>query len=160
LDERVTGRLWPVVADPEVIGRALTVVGHVDARRRVLTAAVTTMIVLGLCLFRRESVGVVTARVTARIPRARIEGTPSGTGVSKARGRVPAQVMEQVFTGSAQVMPQAGAQCYAFGLLVTAIDGTVFDLADTEAMRAGSTMIVLVSRDPVFVTSSCSRRVA
>lgn len=135
LDERVTGRLWPVVADPEVIGQALAVVGYVDARRRVLTIAVTTMIVLGLCLFRRESVGVVTGRVTARIPRTRIEGTPSAAGVSKARGRVPRQVTRQVFTTSARVMPQTGARCYAFGLLVTAIDGTVFDLADTDAMR-------------------------
>ncbi|WP_229695056.1 helix-turn-helix domain-containing protein [Streptomyces lacrimifluminis] len=35
--------------------------GHVDGRRRVLTGAVTAMIVLGLCLFRRESVAVVIA---------------------------------------------------------------------------------------------------
>lgn len=34
-------------------------------------------------------------------------------------------------------MPPAGAESYAFGLLVTAIDGTVFDLADTAAMREG-----------------------
>jgi hypothetical protein len=136
LDEQVTGRLWPVVADPEVIGQALAVVGHVDARRRVLTAAVTAMIVLGLCLFRRESAAVVTGRVTGRIPRTRIEGTPSAAGVSKARGRVPQQVMQEVFAISARVMPPTGAQCYTFGLLVTAIDGTVFDLADTDAMRA------------------------
>ena len=118
LDEQVTGRLWPVVADPVVIGQALAMVGHVDARRRVLTAAVTAMIVLGLCLFRRESVGVVTGRVTERIPRTRIEGTPSAAGVSKARGRVPARVMEQVFTVSARVMPQCwlrnGASCRSF----------------------------------------------
>ncbi|MEU5943927.1 IS4 family transposase, partial [Micromonospora sp. NPDC047548] len=139
LDERVNGRLWPVVADPDVIEQALAVVGHVDARRRVLTAAVTAMIVLGLCLFRRESAGVVTGRVTARIPRTRIEGTPSAAGVSKARGRVPKQVMEQVFAVSARAMPPAGAQCHMFGLLVTAIDGTVFDLADTAEMRAGFT---------------------
>ncbi|SCL39425.1 Insertion element 4 transposase N-terminal [Micromonospora rhizosphaerae] len=53
LDEQVTGRLWSVVADSEVIGRALAAAGYADARRRVLTAAVTTLIVLGLCLLRR-----------------------------------------------------------------------------------------------------------
>jgi hypothetical protein len=139
LDERVTGRLWPVLAHPELIGRAQAQAGHVDGRRRVLTGAVTAMIVLGLCLFRRESVGVVTARVTGRIPRVRVEGTPSGSAVSKARARVPAAVWEQLFLAGAVGAPPAGAESYAFGLLVTAIDGTVFDLADTAQMRAGFT---------------------
>jgi hypothetical protein len=136
LDERVTGRLWPVLAGSELIGRAQAEAGHVDGRRRVLTGAVTAMIVLGLCLFRRESVGVVTGRVTERIPRVRVEGTPSGSAVSKARARVPATVWEQLFLAAAADAPPAGAESYAFGLLVTAIDGTVFDLADTAQMRA------------------------
>jgi len=135
LDERVTGRLWPVLAAPELIGRAQAEAGHVDGRRRVLTGAVTAMIVLGLCLFRRESVAVVTARVTEPIPRVRVEGTPSGSAVSKARARVPAAVWERLFVTAAAEVPPAGAESYAFGLLVTAIDGTVFDLADTAEMR-------------------------
>lgn len=137
LDEQLTGRLWPVLAGPELVGRAQAVAGHVDARRRVLTGAVTVMIVLGLCLFWRESVGVVTGRVTERIPRVRVEGVPSGSAVSKARARVPAAVWEQVFVTAAADAPPAGVESYAFGLLVTAIDGTVFDLADTAEMRAG-----------------------
>jgi hypothetical protein len=139
LDEQVTGRLWPVLVDPRVIGQAQAAAGHVDARRRVLTGVVTTMIVLGLCLFRREGTAVVTGRVTSRIPRTRVEGAPSAAAVSKARARVSAAVLQQVFTASAQVMPEAGAECYAFGFLVTAIDGTVFDLADTNEMRAAFT---------------------
>ncbi|MDP9792418.1 hypothetical protein J2S43_001132 [Catenuloplanes nepalensis] len=135
LDERVTGRLWPVLAEPELIERAQAEAGHVDGRRRVLTGAVTAMIVLGLCLFRRESVDVVTARVTAPIPRVRVEGTPSGPAVSKARARVPAAVWQRLFAAAAADMPPAGTESYAFGLLATAIDGTVFDLADTAAMR-------------------------
>jgi hypothetical protein len=137
LDERVTGRLWPVLAGPELIGRAQAQAGHVDSRRRVLTGTVTAMIVLGLCLFRRESVAVVTARVTERIPRVRVEGAPSGSAVSKARARVPAAVWEHLFLAAAADTPPAGTESYAFGLLVTAIDGTVFDLADTAQMRAG-----------------------
>ena len=135
LDERLTGRLWPVLIDPGLIERAQVEAGHVDGRQRVLTGAVTVMIVLGLCLFRRESVGVVTARVTERIPRVRIEGVPSAPAVSKARGRVPAGVQEQVFVAAAADAPAAGAESYAFDLLVTAIDGTVFDLANTAEMR-------------------------
>jgi hypothetical protein len=139
LDERVTGRLWPVLAGPELIARAQAEAGHVDARQRVLTGAVTVMIVLGLCLFRRESTAVVTARVTSRIPRTWVEGAPSAAAVSKARARVPAAVTRQVFTAGAGSTPPVRAESYAFGLLVTAIDGTVFDLADTAGMRAGFT---------------------
>ncbi len=135
LDERVTGRLWPVLVGQELIGRAQVGAGYLDGRRRVLTGAVTAMIVLGLCLFRRESVAVVTARVTERIPRVRVEGVPSGSAVSKARARVPAAVWEQLFLAAASDAPPAGAESYAFGMLVTAIDGTVFDLADTAQMR-------------------------
>lgn len=139
LDERVTGRLWPVLACPELIGRAQAEAGHVDGRRRVLTGTVTAMIVLGLCLFRRESVAVVTARVAGPIPRVRVEGAPSGSAVSKARARVPAAVWQRLFLAAAADMPSAGAESYAFGLLVTAIDGTVLDLAYTTPMRAGFT---------------------
>jgi len=139
LDEQVTGRLWPLLADAALIERAQAVVGHVDARRRVLTGAVTVMIVLGLCLFRRESTSVVTARVTSRIPRTRVEGTPTAAAVSKARGRLPAAVHQRVFTTGARSTPTFGPESYAFGLLVTAIDGTVFDLADTARIRAGFT---------------------
>lgn len=139
LDERLTGGLWPMLADAAIVERARVAAGHVDARQRVLTGAVTVMIVLGLCLFRRESTAVVTARVTSRIPRTRVEGTPSAAAVSKARGRVPSAVMRQVFTAAARLTPAVGAESYAFGLLVTAIDGTVFDLADTAEMRAGFT---------------------
>lgn len=135
LDEQVTGRLWPVLAGRELVGEALRTAGHVDQRRRVLTGAVTVMLVLGLCLFRRESTAVVTARVTSRIPRTRIEGIPTAAAVSAARSRVDARVWEQVFTASARQLPPAGPRCHAFGLLVTAIDGTVFDLADTARIR-------------------------
>ncbi|MEV5212482.1 hypothetical protein AB0K35_33890 [Micromonospora sp. NPDC053740] len=50
LDERVTGRLRPLLVGAELIGRAQAEAGYVDGRRRVLTGAVTAMIVLGLCL--------------------------------------------------------------------------------------------------------------
>ncbi|MFC7280249.1 transposase domain-containing protein [Paractinoplanes rhizophilus] len=137
LDAPVAGRLWPVLADAGMIEQAQAAAGHVDARQRVLTGAVTVMIVLGLCLFRREGTAVVAARATSKIPRTWVEGTPSAAAVSKARGRVPAAVMRQVFTSATQAMPPVGAESYAFGLLVTAIDGTVFDLADTAEMRSG-----------------------
>lgn len=139
LDEQLTGRLWPVLVGPELIERAQVEAGHVDGRRRVLTGTVTAMIVLGLCLFRRDSVAVVTARVTEPVPRVRVEGVPSGPAVSRARARVPATVWERLFLAAASDAPPAGAESYAFGPLVTAIDGTVFDLADTTAMRAGFT---------------------
>ncbi|MEU7171221.1 MULTISPECIES: transposase domain-containing protein [Micromonospora] len=74
-----------MLSGAELIGRAQAEAGHVDGRRRVLTGAVTAMIVLGLCLFRRDSVSVVTARVTERIPRVRVEGVPRGSAIPPTR---------------------------------------------------------------------------
>jgi hypothetical protein len=44
--------------------------------------------------------------------------------------------MAKVFEQAAVVMPPAGAGSSAFGLLLTAFDGTVLDLADTDDIRA------------------------
>lgn len=56
--------------------------------------------------------------------------------MSKARARLGPQVMAAVFAEQAAVMPTPGPSCYAFGLLVTAFDGTVVDLAATPDIQA------------------------
>ncbi|MBT8224400.1 MAG: IS4 family transposase [Dactylosporangium sp.] len=149
-DALVAGPGGPVVVDPALLGGVLRVVagedaiiaglaaaGHVDRRRRVFTGAVTVAAVLGLCLFRGESQDLVIARVLADMPRVRVEGRPSGAALSKARVRLADDAMRVVFERSATAMPEPGVECYAFDLLVTAFDGTVFDLAATAEMDAG-----------------------
>jgi hypothetical protein len=44
--------------------------------------------------------------------------------------------MRAVFAQAAALIPVAGPGSYAFGLLVTAFDGTVFDLAATADIAA------------------------
>jgi hypothetical protein len=125
-----------VVADPAHIIAGLAACGHRDRRRRVLTAPVVVAIILGLCLFRRENYDLVIGRVLVDVPRVRVDGRPSGPALSKARARLDARVMRAVFAERAAAMPVPGPSCFAFGLLVTAFDGTVFDLPATADVRA------------------------
>jgi hypothetical protein len=125
-----------MLTDPRHITAGLTTAGHRDQRRRVLTGPVVVAVILGLCLFRRDSYDLVIGRVLADVPRVRVEGPPSGAALSKARGRLDEQVMSAVFAEQATAMPTPGPSCYAFGLLVTAFDGTVFDLAATGDIQA------------------------
>ena len=136
IDPAILGGVLRAVADEDVIGAGLVAVGHVDRRRRVLTGLVTVVTVLGLCLFRQENYDLVIGRVLAGVPRVLVEGRPSGPALSKARGRLPDDAMRVVFEHAAARMPEPGSECYAFGLLVTAFDGTVVDLAATGAMGA------------------------
>lgn len=117
------------MADEAVITAGLTDAGHTDRRRRVLTGLVTVAAVLGLCLFRRESYDLVLARVVPASPKQLLDGgPPSGQALSTARTRLAPQSMAKVFEQAAALMPPAGPESYAFGLLLTAFDGTVLDL--------------------------------
>ena len=125
------------MADETTITAGLAIAGHTDKRRRVLTGLVTVTIVLGLCLFRRDSYSLVIARVLPTSPRQILDGgPPTGQALSAARTRLPPTGMQAVFTQTAAVMPAAGPGSHAFGLLLTAFDGTVLDLPATSDIAA------------------------
>jgi hypothetical protein len=133
----VLGGVLTAVADVEVITAGLTAAGHTDRRRRVLTGLVTVAAVLGLCLFRRESYDLVLARVLPGSPRQAMDGgPPTGQALSTARTRLAPHTMREVFKQAAAVMPVAGVGSSAFGLLLTAFDGTVLDLPATGDIAA------------------------
>jgi Insertion element 4 transposase N-terminal/Transposase DDE domain len=137
VDDTVLGGVLRSVADEVTITAGLTVAGHVDRRSRVLTGVVVVAAVLGLCLFRRENYDLVLARVLAGSRRRVIDGgPPTGQALSTARTRLAPQAMRTVFEQAAARMPAAGPGSYAFGLLVTAFDGTVLDLAATADITA------------------------
>ena len=137
VDDTVLGGVLGSVAGEAVIASGLSVAGHVDQRSRVLTGAVTVAVILGLCLFRRENYDLVLARVLAGSPRRVIDGgPPTGQALSPARTRLALDSMRAVFEQAAAVMPAASPGGYAFGLLLTAFDGTVFDLAATADIAA------------------------
>jgi hypothetical protein len=135
--DALLGEALATVADEAVITAGLADAGHIDRRCRVLTGLVTVTAVLGLCLFRRESYDLVLARVLPATPARVLDGgPPTGQALSTARARLDPNSMRAVFEHAAAVMPAAGAGSYAFGLLLTAFDGTVIDLAATGDIAA------------------------
>lgn len=136
IDPDVLAGALRVAADPDAVTAGLTAAGHVDRRRRVLTGMATVATILGLCLFRREGYDLVIDRTLAAVPRVRVEGNPCGAALSKARVRLADDAMRLVFEHTAAAMPAPCPECFAFGLLVTAFDGTLFDLAATEEIGA------------------------
>ncbi len=135
--DTMLGGVLTAVADEAVITAGLADAGHTDRRCRVLTGLVTVTAVLGLCLFRRESYDLVLARVLPVTPAQVLDGgPPTGQALSSARARLDPSSMRAVFEHAAAVMPPAGAGSYAFGLLLTAFDGTVLDLAATGDIAA------------------------
>ena len=86
-DQGASGAL-AVVACPRGVAAALKDVGHVDARRRVLTGQVTAAVVLGLCLFTGRGYAGVLARLWPLLgafnPAIWMEATVSGPALSQA----------------------------------------------------------------------------
>lgn len=137
VDDAVLGGVLESVVDETVITAGLRAARHTDQRSRALTGVATVAVVLGLCLFRRENYSLVLARVFAGSRRQVIDGgPPTGQALSTARARLAPGSMRAVFEQAAALMPLAGAGSCAFGLLLTAFDGTVFDLAATAEIAA------------------------
>jgi hypothetical protein len=139
LAERERSSLLERLADSSAVRAALALCGHVDARRRVLTGEVTVKVVLGLGLFSEEGYDSVLAKVMPALAASAPPGAgvPTGSALSQARARVDEKVFHVLFcatAGEPDGEPVVGGT--EFGLELTAFDGTTFDLADTEAMRA------------------------
>jgi hypothetical protein len=130
-DVGVAGSVLDLVADRVVIAAGLAAAGHVDRRRRALPGVVTVVAILALCLFRRENADLVLARVPwVGAPG---DGPPSAQALSGARARLVGEPVREVFTATAAAGP-VGGESLLFGLVVTAFDGTVFDLVNTAAI--------------------------
>jgi len=133
-----------LLASPERVRAALTAAGYADKCRGLLTGAVTTVLVLGLCLYCGQGYASVIGRLWPFLggfnPAVVLWKSVSAAALSEARARVPAGVLRAVFeAGAAAGAAAVGAGTVGsvvFGLVLTAVDGTVLDLASTEAMRA------------------------
>ena len=130
--ERARGGALSLLSDPELAWSRLAGCGHADRRRRVLTGAVTVLVVLGLCVFRREGYDLVLARMAAAAPWMFLDGPPSGAALSQARARLGEQPIADLFAATAATaLPDTPGAC-AFGLVLTAFDGTVIDLPASQ----------------------------
>jgi Insertion element 4 transposase N-terminal/Transposase DDE domain len=138
LDEDARSSLLELLVGRDAVRAALASCGHVDVRRRVLPGEVTVNVVLGLGLFSGEGYDSVLAKVVPALsgPLPPGVGVPTGSALSQARARVDEKVFQALFRATA-AEPERGPVVGAreFGLELTAFDGTIFDLADTDAMR-------------------------
>ena len=129
------------VARVSAVGAVLEQVEVVGGRRRSLTPSVVTVLILGLCLFSGEGYSGVLARLWPLLgtfnPGLLLGGPVSAVALSAARARLPVAVMRGLFeAGAVRSGVEPGYGQRVFGFLVTAVDGTVFDVAATTAMRA------------------------
>jgi len=141
---QVSGGGGPITAvvTPEAVAAALTAAGHADKQRATLSGAVTTVLVLGLCLYCGQGYAGVIARLWPLLsgfnPAVVMCAPVCAVALSQARARLPVAVLRELFTQTALAMGErvGTTGSLVFGFLVTAVDGTVFDLAATDAMRA------------------------
>jgi hypothetical protein len=142
VSEAVAASPLAVVATPERVRAALTAAGYADKCQGLLTGAVTTVLVLGLCLYCGQGYTSVIARLWPLLgwfnPAVVLWDPVSAAALSTARARVPAGVLRAVFEAGAAAGAAAAATAgsVVFGLVLTAVDGTVLDLAATDAIRA------------------------
>jgi hypothetical protein len=141
VDASLGASAFTAVARAETVGAVLEQVEVVGGRRRSLTPPVITALILGLCLFSGEGYAGVLRRLWPLLgtfnPGLLLSGPVSAVALSAARARLPVAVMRGIFEAAAArsgIEPGCGQR--VFGLLVTAVDGTVFDVAGTTAMRA------------------------
>jgi hypothetical protein len=141
VDADLGARALRSVARAGTVEAVLAQVDVVGGRRRSLTPSVVTVLILGLCLFSGEGYAAVLGRLWPLLgtfnPGLLLGGPVSAVALSVARARLPVAVMRGMFEVAASCLggePVCGQR--VFGLLVTAVDGTVFDVAATAAMRA------------------------
>jgi hypothetical protein len=128
--------------DRDLVDEAITAAGRQEKRVRLLPARVVVYYVLALCLFFGDSYEEVMRKLAHGLRALgswRNEWTlPTVGAISKARMRVGEQPLKLLFERVAQPMAKRstpGAWLHRFRIM--AIDGVIFNLADTDDNEAG-----------------------
>ena len=126
---------------PELVDRALARSGRLEQRRRLLPARVMVYYAMALALFAEGSYEEVMRNLVEGLDWQsgwrRPWKVPSKVAIAKARARLGAEPLRALFEQAAQPLAQPGGEgAFCCGLRLMAIDGTTFDLADTEANEA------------------------
>jgi hypothetical protein len=130
LDERERSGLWAQLVRTGAIDGALAGGGHAFKYNRTLTGRVTVGVVLGLCLFSGEGYDSVLARMmpSVAVGTGLFASVPTACALSQARVRLGEEPMRRLFEHCAHDAPPSGPGAEAFGLVLTAFDGTCFEL--------------------------------
>ncbi len=126
---------------PELIDRALAECGRLEQRKRLLPARTMVYYAMALALFSEGSYEEVMRNLVEGLDWQsgwrRPWQVPSKVAIAKARARLGSEPLRALYRQAAQPLAKPGSEgAFRCGLRLMAIDGTTFDLADTEANEA------------------------
>jgi len=121
----------------EWVREAVGLSSHASVRRRRLPGDMVLWLVLGMAMFRNESIGEVARRLNICADGLANEELLARSALSQARQRFGEEPMKWLFKQSAAVWgPERYAQDDWNGLQLFAIDGALFRTQDTPELRA------------------------
>lgn len=144
-DDRLTDRIAVGVLTstfpPGLVDEVLKATGRASQRHRLLPARVVVYFTLAMCLWADEEyVEVARLLVGGLRSMARWRGSwrvPTSGAITQARARLGSSPLKTLFDRvAAPISSEGAAGSWWRGLRLVAIDGTVFDLADTPANDA------------------------
>lgn len=122
--------------DPEWIDEALAATGTATIRRRRLPAEQVVWLVIGMCLFRDQSMRELVSMLDLALPGSRgIRVAPSS--IVQARARLGDEPLRWLFERTATTWAHASARTHAWrGLALYGVDGTSLRVPDSPENRA------------------------
>jgi Insertion element 4 transposase N-terminal/Transposase DDE domain len=118
--------------DPLWIEEALAATGTATVRRRRLPAEQVIWIVLGMALFRNESIERIIETLDLALP-SREDQPTAKSAIVQARGRLGAEPMEYLFATTAERWAHQSASLHRWhGLALYGIDGTTLRVPDSR----------------------------
>jgi len=138
LSDRIAIGVLTTAFPPSLVDSVLARTGRVQQRSRLLPARVVVYFVLAMCLFAGQSYEEVARLLTAGLPERRRWRSgwtvPSTAAIWKARARLGVQPVKELFaTVCRPVASRQTPGAFYRNWQLTAIDGTTFDLPDTQA---------------------------
>lgn len=126
---------------PELVDRALAECGRLEQRKRLLPARTMVYYAMAMALFSEGSYEEVMRNLVEGLDWQsgwrRPWQVPSKVAIAKARARLGSEPLRALFGQTARPLAGSGSEgAFRCGLRLMAIDGTTFDLADTEANEA------------------------
>jgi hypothetical protein len=122
--------------DPAWIDEALAATGTATIRRRRLPAEQVVWLVIGMCLFRNQSMRALVSMMDLALPGSRgIRVAPSS--IVQARERLGDEPLRWLFERTASTWAHASARAHAWrGLALYGVDGTTLRIPDSADNRA------------------------
>jgi hypothetical protein len=137
LSDRVAIGVLTTVFPPELVDEVLAETGRVQQRTRLLPARFVVYFVLAMALFSGQGYEEVARLLTQGLRGLEWRGewrVPSTAAIWKARSRLGVEPVKQLFARVCQPVAEPGTSgAFYRDWRLTAIDGTCFDLPDTQA---------------------------